>query len=68
MQKELMQYRDWECLKLCQTRENCLAACGLMPPDDEKKPVAPERQAEFTTPPVMFIISPKRHLTKVTAN
>jgi|GEM_PF-3801357 len=31
MRKELLQYHNWECLKVCETPDNCLAACGFEP-------------------------------------
>ena len=29
--------RDWECLKYCQTQENCYVACGLERPEKTKE-------------------------------
>lgn len=37
MQAEIMEIRDWDCLKYCETRENCAAACGLEPPVKREK-------------------------------
>ncbi|MFZ5945419.1 MAG: hypothetical protein ACOYVD_15055 [Bacillota bacterium] len=34
MKLEDLMLRDWDCLRYCQTKEDCWAACRLVPPTE----------------------------------
>lgn len=51
--------RGTECMKYCQTRENCAYACGLEPLNLEEEYNTPVIQKEQDRYPIRFVIVPK---------
>lgn len=59
MKQEYLEIRDWKCLEYCDTKENCLYACGLLPPHEAEELEQPS-QGKNPTYPVRFVIAPNK--------
>lgn len=59
MKPDYLDVRDWKCLEYCETKENCLYACGLVPPH-EAIYGDPALRSEIDPMPISFTINPAK--------
>lgn len=58
MKPDYLEVRDWKCLEYCATKENCLYACGLLPPHEAENLEEKTIQSDNSTYPVRFVMKP----------